>query len=117
MKYNLLLRILTMREKNDSIFNVHSIIRVLLGADVNDMNVLIDVVKSSSILLIAPGFIDHIYKAPKWIIKLFPTCFILYPTIQVAERGASFLDISINFIILIHTTGTLLLVLTFVVER
>ena len=94
-----------------------SVFGVLIGAVVKDMNVLLAVMKSSGLLLIAPGIIDLIPKAPQWIAKLFPTYFILNPTIQVAERGAGFMGISMNLFILIAITGILLLISAFVVER
>ncbi len=94
-----------------------SILGILLGAVVKDMNVLLAVLKSGSLLLIAPGIIDLIPKAPQWIAKLFPTYYILNPTIQVAERGAGLMDISGDLIVLMAITGIMLLILVVVVER
>ena len=94
-----------------------SMLGILLGAVVKDMNVLLAVLKSGGLLLIAPGIIDLIPKAPHWIAKLFPTYYILNPTMQVAERGADLMDISGDLIILMAITGIMLLVLVVVIER
>ena len=94
-----------------------SMLGILLGAVVKDMNVLLAVLKSGGLLLIAPGIIDLIPKAPQWIAKLFPTYYILHPIMQVAERGAGLMEISGDLIILLAITGFMLLVLVAVVER
>ena len=94
-----------------------SMLGILLGAMVKDMNVLLAVLKSGGLLLIAPSIIDLIPKAPQWIAKLFPTYYILNPTMQVAERGASLMDISGDLIILLAMTGMLILAIVIVIER
>lgn len=94
-----------------------SILGVLLGVVIKDMNVLLAVLKSGGLLLLAPGIIDMIPKAPQWIAELFPTYYILNPVIKVAVRSAEFNEISGDLLILLAMIASLLLILVIIIRQ
>jgi ABC-2 type transport system permease protein len=96
---------------------VASLFGSLLGALVKDMNTLLAVLKAGGILLIAPGVLDLVPKAPDWIARLFPTFYILDPVLRVAERGAGLGDILGDLLILLSMAGALVFALALVIER
>jgi ABC-2 type transport system permease protein len=78
-----------------------SLLGTLLGALAKDMNTLLATLKGGGILLIGPGIVDLIPKAPAWIARLFPTYYILNPVMEIAERGAGLSDIWVDLLILL----------------
>jgi ABC-2 type transport system permease protein len=94
-----------------------SLLGTLLGALLKDMNSLLAVLKAGGLLLIAPGILDIIPKAPDWIARLFPTYYILNPVMAVAERGAGLGDIMGNLLVLLAMAGALIFALAVVMER
>jgi ABC-2 type transport system permease protein len=94
-----------------------SLLGTLLGALMWDMNTLLATLKGGGILLIGPGIIDLIPKAPDWIARLFPTYYILNPVMAVAERGAGLGDIWSDLLILLVLMVVLVIALARVIAR
>lgn len=94
-----------------------SLTGILLGSLLKDMNILLAVLKSGGILLIAPAIIDFVPKAPEWIARIFPTYYMLNPVIEVAVRSADLNDISGNLLVLAALIGTLLVLISFSIEK
>jgi len=78
-----------------------SLLGTLLGALARDMNTLLATLKGGGILLIGPGIVDLVPKAPAWIARLFPTYYILNPVMEITERGAGLGDIWGDLLILL----------------
>jgi ABC-2 type transport system permease protein len=89
-----------------------SLLGILLGSILKDLNVLLAVLKSGGILLIAPALLDFIPQAPEWIARIFPTFYMLNPVIEVAVRSAGLRDISGNLLIL----AVFMMVLLFIIK-
>lgn len=94
-----------------------SLLGTLMGALMKDMNTLLAALKGGGILLIGPGIIDLIPKAPDWIARLFPTYYILNPLMSVAERGAGFAEIWSDLLVLLAILGVLVICLALVIDR
>ena len=94
-----------------------SLLGTLLGALLKDMNTLLATLKAGGILLIAPGVLDLIPKAPDWIARLFPTYYILDPVMAVAERGAGLAQITPDLLILLALMGALVFALALLIDR
>jgi ABC-2 type transport system permease protein len=94
-----------------------SLLGILLGSMLKDLNVLLAVLKSGGILLIAPAIIDFIPQAPEWIARLFPTFYLLNPVIDVAVRSAGLRDISGNLLIQVVFVMGLLSMIKYSINR
>ncbi len=94
-----------------------SLLGTLLGALMKDMNTLLAALKAGGLLLIAPGILDLIPKAPGWIAHLFPTYYIFNPVIQVTEHSANLGDILGDLLVLLAMAGVLIFALALVIEH
>ncbi len=94
-----------------------SLLGTLLGALAKDMNTLLATLKGGGILLIGPGIVDLIPKAPAWIARLFPTYYILNPVMEIAERGARLGDIWGDLLVLLGLMLLMVLAIGRVIAR
>ncbi len=94
-----------------------SLLGILLGSILKDLNVLLAVLKSGGIFLVAPAIIDFIPQAPEWIARIFPTFYMLNPVIEVAVRSAGLRDISGNLLILAVFMMVLLFIIKYSIKR
>ncbi|MDK2981584.1 MAG: type transport system permease protein [Chloroflexota bacterium] len=94
-----------------------SLLGALLGALSRDMNTLLATLKGGGILLIGPGIVDLIPRAPDWIARLFPTYYILNPVMQIAERGAGLGDIWGDLLVLLGLMLLMVLAIGRVIAR
>ena len=94
-----------------------SVFGVLLGSLVNDVNVLLAVIKAGGLILFAPAFIQLIPQVPQWIARLFPTYYLMNPVLEVSQKGAGLGDILGDVTVLLAIIAVMLLLLAFVIER
>ena len=94
-----------------------SIMGVLLGSVVKDVNVLLATLKMGSLILIGPALIQLVPSIPQWIAYLFPTFYMMDPVLQVSQKGAGLGDIIGEVTVLLAIIAVLLLLLAAVIER
>jgi ABC-2 type transport system permease protein len=78
-----------------------SMIGLLLGSFLKDLNSLTAVFKMIGLLLYAPAFIYLFPEIPQWIGRIFPTYYLVDPLMAVSQRGEGWSDIALNVFILI----------------
>ena len=78
-----------------------SMVGLLLGPFLKDLNSLMAAMKMLGILIIAPGFIYLFPDIPQWIGRIFPTYYVIDPLVAISLRGEGWSDISLNIFILI----------------
>ena len=89
-----------------------SMIGLLLGTFLKDLNSLTAVFKMIGLLLYAPAFVYLFPEIPQWIGRIFPTYYLVDPLMAVSQRGEGWSDIALNIFILIG----LLIILAFVLR-
>jgi ABC-2 type transport system permease protein len=78
-----------------------SIIGVLLGIFVKDINSLFATIKGIAILLYGPAIVYMFPTIPAWIAKIFPTYYIIQPVLEITQNNAGFNDIASQLAILV----------------
>lgn len=78
-----------------------SIIGVLMGIFVKDINSLFATIKGIGILLYAPAIVYMFPTIPAWIGKIFPTYYIIQPVLEITQNNAGFKDIASQLVILV----------------
>ena len=94
-----------------------SLLGILLGALLKDMNMLLATLKGGGLLMTAPAILELIPKAPDWIVRLFPTYYVFKPVIEVAEHGAGLSEIWGDLLVLLVIIAMLVAGLASVIRR
>jgi ABC-2 type transport system permease protein len=94
-----------------------AIFGVLLGSLINEINMLLAVIKASGIVLFAPAIIQIVPEVPQWIARVFPTFYVLNPVLEVSQHNAGLGEIAGDIAILLAIMGAMILALVFVIER
>lgn len=66
---------------------------VLLGALVKNIDTLFATIKGLGFLLYAPALVYMFPEIPQWIGRIFPTCYMIAPIIEVSQRGVAWSDL------------------------
>lgn len=90
---------------------------VLLGSLVNDVNVLLAVLKAAGLVLFAPAILELFPQAPGWIARIFPTYYVMNPVLEVSQQGAGLGQIAGDLSILSAMVAVLIFILAFMIER
>lgn len=94
-----------------------SVIGIIIGSVVKDMDGLMATLKSFGIVLFAPGILEMFPNVPGWIAKFFPTYYLMEPLLKISQNGARFNDVAVDMAVLAAIVGVLMLVLVFIIER
>jgi ABC-2 type transport system permease protein len=78
-----------------------SILGVIMGIFVKDINSLFATIKGTGILLYAPAIVYMFPVIPAWIGKIFPTYYIIQPVLEITQNNARFSDIVSQLAILV----------------
>ncbi|MBT3273902.1 MAG: ABC transporter permease [Spirochaetales bacterium] len=79
----------------------------LAGILAKDIAALMSLMKSSMLLLYAPGILNLFPKVPPWIGKIFPTYYMFYPVLEVSQHGARLSDVALELGILAALTAAM----------
>ncbi len=77
-----------------------SVIGVIIGIFVKDINSLFATIKGIGILLYAPSIVYMFPVIPAWIGQIFPTYYIIQPVLEITQNNAGFKDIAFQLAIL-----------------
>lgn len=94
-----------------------SLLGLLLGSFVKDINTLFTITKAGGLLLYAPALIYLFPQLPQWIGRIFPTYYIIDPVVQVTQHGATFANVWPELVVLGVLIVVLLGAVAFVVSR
>mgnify|MGYP001180905227 CR=1 FL=1 len=78
-----------------------SMVGLLMGTFLKDLNALTAIFKMVGLLLYAPAFIYLFPEIPQWIGRIFPTYYLVDPLMAISQRGEGWSDIALNVFILI----------------
>jgi len=78
-----------------------SMVGLLMGTFLKDLNSLTAFFKMIGILLYAPALVSLFPGIPQWIAKIFPTYYLIDPLMAVSQRGEGWSDIALNVFVLI----------------
>ncbi len=73
---------------------------IILGMLVNDITTLFTAIKSVGILLYAPAFLFLFPQVPNWVMRLFPSYYMLGPIIEISQHNARLSDLAGDLILL-----------------
>lgn len=90
---------------------------LMLGASVKDLTTLFAFTKSGGIVLFAPAIIYLFPAIPQWIGRIFPTYYALQPIVDIAQKGAGWVEVRFDVAILAAIDVALLVLLAVVLER
>ena len=74
---------------------------VILGMLVNDITTLFTAFKSVGILLYAPAFLYLFPQVPDWVMRLFPSYYMLGPIVEISLNHAGWGDLWLEIVILL----------------
>lgn len=94
-----------------------ALLGTLLGLLIKDMNSLLATLKAGGLLLVAPGILELVPKAPEWLARIFPTYYMIDPILEIAQRGAGWEEIRGEVFILVLILGSLAAGLMVVVQH
>jgi len=94
-----------------------ALLGTMLGLLIKDMNSLLATLKAGGLLLMAPGILELVPKAPEWIARIFPTYYMINPILEITQRGAGWGQIRGEVFILLLMLGGLAAGLMAVVQR
>jgi len=94
-----------------------TIIGLLGGALLKDINSLLAFYKVAGILLYAPALVYMFPQIPQWVGGLFPTYYVIEPIVELAQRGGGWPDIAVNVFILIGLIVALSITLSCVLRK
>ena len=87
---------------------VASVLGLLLGVLLKDMQVLLAALKAGGIILFAPGILEMVPQVPGWIARIFPTYYLIHPLMAVAQRGAGLSQVLPDLAVMLAFFGGLL---------
>jgi ABC-2 type transport system permease protein len=74
---------------------------VILGMLVNDITTLFTAIKSVGILLYAPAFLYLFPQVPDWVMRIFPSYYMLGPIVEISLNNAGWGDLWLEMVILL----------------
>jgi ABC-2 type transport system permease protein len=93
-----------------------TILGLLGGALLKDINSLLAFYKFAGILLYAPALFYMFPQIPGWVARIFPTYYIIEPIVELAQRGGGWSDIALNVFILVALIALFAVILSLVLR-
>lgn len=90
---------------------------VILGMLVGDVNTLFTAMKSIGIFLYAPAILYMFPQVPDWVMRLFPTYYMLGPIVEISLHNASLSDLWLDLLILVAMIIVTMLIARRVINR
>lgn len=94
-----------------------TIIGLLGGALLKDVNSMLAFYKFAGIILYAPALIYIFPQIPQWVGRVFPTYYIIEPIVELVQRGGDWPDIAVNTFVLIGLIVLFAILLSRVLKR
>jgi ABC-2 type transport system permease protein len=94
-----------------------SMVGLLLGALVKDINTLFATLKGLGIVLYAPGFIQLFPDFPQWVARLFPTYYAIQPVIDISQRNAGLAQVLPDLAVLAALSVVMFVILALMTRR
>ena len=94
-----------------------TIIGLLGGALLKDINSLFAFFKAAGILLYAPALVYMFPQIPQWVGRVFPTYYFIEPIVELVQRGGGWSDIVVNVFVSVGLIVLLAVILSLVLQR
>lgn len=93
------------------------LVGLLFGTLAKDAATLFTLIKSLSVLLIAPALFYVFPDWPQWIARLFPTAWFIDPIVAATSRGAGFAEVALDLLVALGWCALLALALALLSRR
>ena len=94
-----------------------TIVGLLGGALLKDINSLLAFTKVAGILLYAPALVYMFPQIPQWVGRIFPTYYVIEPIVELVQRGGGWPDIAVDVFVLVGLIVILAVLLSLVLQR
>lgn len=90
---------------------------LICGVFLKDVTSLFTVWKLGGILLFAPALVYLFPQIPEWIVRIFPTYYLVQPVVEITRQGAGWNDIVMDVMVLVIVDVVLAVALFFLLRR
>jgi ABC-2 type transport system permease protein len=90
---------------------------LLCGIYLKDITSLFAIWKLGGILLFAPALVYMFPQIPEWVVRVFPTYYLVQPIVELALQGAGWREIAGDVVVLIAVDAVLAVALLVLLRR